>query len=117
MIRRPPRSTRTDTLFPYTTLFRSPITWTSARRNQGSVPKMIMALSSSRIASSELALRVEVVTDNGLGNLDKVGMVREEQDLRGTGNLGEHHETRFGALVGEVHEQVDRKSKRMNTSH
>src|SRR3546814_17595855 len=29
MIRRPPRSTRTDTLFPYTTLFRScqPRTW------------------------------------------------------------------------------------------
>src|SRR3546814_15847253 len=31
MIQRPPRSTRTDTLFPYTTLFRSwtptPITW------------------------------------------------------------------------------------------
>src|SRR3546814_12009763 len=25
MIRRPPRSTRTDTLFPYTTLFRSPV--------------------------------------------------------------------------------------------
>src|SRR3546814_12757223 len=32
MIRRPPRSTRTDTLFPYTTLFRSPIErlWLSA---------------------------------------------------------------------------------------
>src|SRR3546814_21001206 len=29
MIRRPPRSTRTDTLFPYTTLFRS-------NQNQGS---------------------------------------------------------------------------------
>src|SRR3546814_5824016 len=29
MIRRPPRSTRTDTLFPYTTLFRS-IAWTVA---------------------------------------------------------------------------------------
>src|SRR3546814_18257972 len=28
MIRRPPRSTRTDTLFPYTTLFRS---WAGAR--------------------------------------------------------------------------------------
>src|SRR3546814_6268682 len=26
MIRRPPRATRTDTLFPYTTLFRSPVT-------------------------------------------------------------------------------------------
>src|SRR3546814_3636362 len=29
MIRRPPRSTRTDTLFPYTTLFRSPSTATA----------------------------------------------------------------------------------------
>src|SRR3546814_4055225 len=27
MIRRPPRSTRTDTLFPYTTLFRSRAIW------------------------------------------------------------------------------------------
>src|SRR3546814_19659927 len=27
MIRRPPRSTRTDTLFPYTTLFRSAFQW------------------------------------------------------------------------------------------
>src|SRR3546814_1843272 len=27
MIRRPPRSTRTDTLFPYTTLFRSDPAW------------------------------------------------------------------------------------------
>src|SRR3546814_7725329 len=31
MIRRPPRSTRTDTLFPYTTLFRSP-GYSGARR-------------------------------------------------------------------------------------
>src|SRR3546814_6903396 len=31
MIRRPPRSTRSDTLFPYTTLFRS-------RRRQGAPP-------------------------------------------------------------------------------
>src|SRR3546814_1840944 len=32
MIRRPPRSTRTDTLFPYTTLFRSPPRDAGARR-------------------------------------------------------------------------------------
>src|SRR3546814_5505422 len=31
MIRRPPRSTRTDTLFPYTTLFRSFLTPKSVR--------------------------------------------------------------------------------------
>src|SRR3546814_5676120 len=32
MIRRPPRSTRTDTLFPYTTLFRSGRSQRAARR-------------------------------------------------------------------------------------
>src|SRR3546814_2785681 len=30
MIRRPPRSTRTDTLFPYTTLFRRVVAWGNA---------------------------------------------------------------------------------------
>src|SRR3546814_10679497 len=33
MIRRPPRATRTDTLFPYTTLFRSPGTTRGERRS------------------------------------------------------------------------------------
>src|SRR3546814_151110 len=35
MIRRPPRSTRTDTLFPYTTLFRSPVVVAQAIRRAG----------------------------------------------------------------------------------
>src|SRR3546814_6961574 len=35
MIRRPPRSTRTDTLFPYTTLFRSPQTRRTHDRGHG----------------------------------------------------------------------------------
>src|SRR3546814_15341033 len=34
MLRRPPRSTRTDTLFPYTTLFRSPA-WPASRSATG----------------------------------------------------------------------------------
>src|SRR3546814_1802714 len=45
MIRRPPRSTRTDTLFPYTTLFRSGScpagdhrTGTAARRGSNGLP-------------------------------------------------------------------------------
>src|SRR3546814_12147975 len=33
MIRRPPRSTRTDTLFPYTTLFRSAVAPVLAKRS------------------------------------------------------------------------------------
>src|SRR3546814_12173791 len=35
MIRRPPRSTRTDTLFPYTTLFRSAKQFLASRRREG----------------------------------------------------------------------------------
>src|SRR3546814_7250424 len=38
MIRRPPRSTRTDTLFPYTTLFRSIQPWTGTRPKVGRKP-------------------------------------------------------------------------------
>src|SRR3546814_12221076 len=39
MVRRPPRSTRTDTLFPYTTLFRSSIAaWVSAAVQSGTDP-------------------------------------------------------------------------------
>src|SRR3546814_3138050 len=40
MIRRPPRSTRTDTLFPYTTLFRSESStkWISARNGWNAMP-------------------------------------------------------------------------------
>src|SRR3546814_5547233 len=37
MIRRPPRSTRTDTLFPYTTLFRS-VRWRRRARSMGNNP-------------------------------------------------------------------------------
>src|SRR3546814_4801596 len=41
MIRRPPRSTRTDTLFPYTTLFRSPsrATGQATRSSRSSSPR------------------------------------------------------------------------------
>src|SRR3546814_5203615 len=40
MIRRPPRSTRTDTLFPYTTLFRSTRQrWTKPRPSQLPSPR------------------------------------------------------------------------------
>src|SRR3546814_2266506 len=48
MIRRPPRSTRTDTLFPYTTLFRSkcePSASRSARATGGDALRILVAYS------------------------------------------------------------------------
>src|SRR3546814_10298934 len=41
MIRRPPRSTRTDTLFPYTTLFRSAV---NQRRVCANVPNLAIGI-------------------------------------------------------------------------
>src|SRR3546814_17059711 len=38
MIRRPPRSTRTDTLFPYATLCRSPVSEVETARLEARVP-------------------------------------------------------------------------------
>src|SRR3546814_16686472 len=45
MIRRPPRSTRTDTLFPYTTLFRSSIAVLKLARRQLAVRNAILGVS------------------------------------------------------------------------
>src|SRR3546814_16094794 len=50
MIRRPPRSTRTDTLFPYTTLFRS----TASRRRIANAPMMRSSSASSAAGRSIL---------------------------------------------------------------
>src|SRR3546814_3321887 len=57
MIRRPPRSTRTDTLFPYTTLFRS--------RKRLSTRKRL-----SEAVSAELAQTVSAGLDPLLSGLD-----------------------------------------------
>src|SRR3546814_21041557 len=46
--RRPPRSTRTDTLLPYTTLFRSLIPRYGARFNPAQVSRAVLAASRGR---------------------------------------------------------------------
>src|SRR3546814_5719018 len=52
MIRRPPRSTRTDTLFPYTTLFRSP-----GKRVAHALPRRRLLVERSRRRVNAPALR------------------------------------------------------------
>src|SRR3546814_15162413 len=56
MIRRPPKSTRTDTLFPYTTLFRSTGHRLDRpeRTRRPAPPPMITRLSQSRLALTGL---------------------------------------------------------------
>src|SRR3546814_20676003 len=50
MIRRPPRSTRTDTLFPYTTLFRS----VGAKRLDDRRPDQPLDIGARRVVGTQL---------------------------------------------------------------
>src|SRR3546814_16269000 len=53
MIRRPPRSTRTDTLFPYTTLFRSqPCTYCEVVRRRCPAPRGLWQLIAAAVTGS-----------------------------------------------------------------
>src|SRR3546814_9014458 len=54
MIRRPPRSTRTDTLFPYTTLFRSQQLWPGADFSGGC--RMRLNLARTLMAEADVLL-------------------------------------------------------------
>src|SRR3546814_21194954 len=72
MIRRPPRSTRTDTLFPYTTLFRSSRRRAHApRRRHGPIVR------SCALACAQLALPGERMTHDqveiGIARLPREG--------------------------------------------
>src|SRR3546814_3856486 len=59
MIRRPPRSTRTDTLFPYTTLFRS-------QDGRGLTrPELAVLLSSSKLLMQDAIEQSDLPADPG----------------------------------------------------
>src|SRR3546814_4357062 len=55
MIRRPPRSTRTDTLFPYTTLFRSGDLFIATRTDSGIRPSASL-LAASGISGVQVGI-------------------------------------------------------------
>src|SRR3546814_14347294 len=73
MIRRPPRSTRTDTLFPYTTLFRSDINTDRARKLADETRGMIVP------ADEIMAAEADVFSPSALGAVldkDSIGKLK-----------------------------------------
>src|SRR3546814_16611636 len=139
MIRRPPRSTRTDTLFPYTTLFRSLRAGVQIRTDSPV---------SELIVEDGIVKGVLTTRDGkpwrigaGLGVLVNAGGFARNQAMRdrytpGTsvkwtmaapGDTGEMIEEmmRHGAAIAQMEERVgnqqthppDRKSTRLNSRH
>src|SRR3546814_12888174 len=102
MIRRPPRSTRTDTIFPYTTLFRSIVwtqfdqhrlTWASARGTLHNTDILIGRIYRKFIDLGSIGIRLKSISD------------------------GEVHEKTAVANDPLYLMSPDRKSTRLNSSH
>src|SRR3546814_5982883 len=126
MIRRPPRSTRTDTLFPYTTLFRSP---------GDDAIGLVEELGGQGVPALEVACDREEPLHGGegvgrvVGALDLVDLDTFDdrtEALEGElplPRLAEHEvEPRLGDGIGIDQDGArvldeDRKSTRLNSSH
>src|SRR3546814_3958098 len=66
MIRRPPRSTRTDTLFPYTTLFRSHIFLEEALEERRQQPARFLG-EEAVLLDSHIGAVLQDLDDRGIG--------------------------------------------------
>src|SRR3546814_9428763 len=75
-IRRPPRSTRTDTLFPYTTLFRSPVVGDQRRRRDGArAPARSRQAHCNHIVRQRVPLSVDALQPRMAGE-QRIGMTK-----------------------------------------
>src|SRR3546814_19914749 len=109
MIRRPPRSTRTDTLFPYTTLFRSPVF--SLR--------LASVLQSDMVVQQGGPFRIWGTAAPGDTVLLIASWAPDAETMTVTGKDG-HWEGQLvvpRAVPGDFKPQTDRKSTRLKSSH
>src|SRR3546814_4419358 len=127
MIRRPPRSTRTDTLFPYTTLFRSPTTivgsypqpdWLIDReRLKASLPPRVRAETLWRVPEPWLADAQEAATLMAIRDQEELGI-----DIVGDGEMRrESYSNRLATALSGIDREkpgrAARKRTRLNSSH
>src|SRR3546814_12141524 len=101
MIRRPPRSTRTDTLFPYTTLFRS--------------EELVLVTASDsalrNVEFADLPIGALIVPSLGQGLRAIIDPVLKKRSLAARPRL------EMDALTPTLELVKDRKSTRLNSSH
>src|SRR3546814_15586486 len=103
MIRRPPRSTRTDTLFPYTTLFRS----VSAPPPGGGYTVLQALAQAQRSLTRDLGF-------NSPDYLESLAsLLKQVSGTRGASQVDPDFVPNSGAEILSA----DRKSTRLNSSH
>src|SRR3546814_12652528 len=107
MIRRPPRSTRTDTLFPYTTLFRS------APLVLDEIPSSVAVLDKEAIDRAQDIGVTELLLRTPGISMSRNGGYGTSTSLRIRGAESEHSVT----VIDGVKLNEDRNSTRLNSSH
>src|SRR3546814_5543274 len=106
MIRRPPRSTRTDTLFPYTTLFRSAITiacFANEPRNFAACKRLLDTTARTFVVLYGLTRTFALVNRSFVTNLRGPHMFSSTLD---------RHD-----VLAAIRKTQDRKRTRLNSSH
>src|SRR3546814_20828188 len=106
IIRRPPRSTRTDTLFPYTTLFRSSVTLTYKLSPE--ISAYARYAEGYKSGGYNLDFVSAASFPNGI-EFDKETVKNYEVGLKGS--------VEGGRLTFALAGFIDRKSTRLNSSH
>src|SRR3546814_5292310 len=127
MIRRPPRSTRTDTLCPYTTLFRSQALQHLARLDAD--PHRAQPSPVAEVADPRERQGKARQMNAGKGGVDVLGMMTLHlaDEAQGQVQVLRRDPARAGQAVAEVAQAAaqgvgqgngkDRKSTRLNSSH
>src|SRR3546814_2671319 len=116
MIRRPPRSTRTDTLFPYTTLFRSD----RAVIDHPTYHNAIQALQRAHVVPVPVGLPAQG------WDIDAMEAAFRQTSPRFAYIIADFHNptgrsmdpgTRRALVAAATRSHIDRKSTRLNSSH
>src|SRR3546814_10540588 len=120
MIRRPPRSTRTDTLFPYTTLFRSTVTLAQVSRDGA---EMACQQNHGGIEIVGLA-RVPAIRDRGGQRVETGGKRRQPRGIEsllksereivshGIGSRSAKHTSELQSLMRNTYADICIKKKK-----
>src|SRR3546814_19741960 len=87
MIRRPPRSTRTDTLFPYTTLFRSADPFALVTQDEGAETRNLDVLA--------IGERAAHAAENAFDHPGRIGARQPHLAMDRIGKIGPGHRSGF----------------------
>src|SRR3546814_1374422 len=123
MILRPPRSTRTDTLFPYTTLFRSieraPAPGAHVRRQGEDVRAGDQLLAKGTLLG---AAEIAILASQGYAQVTvyaalKAGILTTGDELVSPGQprADEHIYNSNGPMLAALVQNIERKSTRLNS--